>query len=62
MSQHSYKSLKSTSLNLKEQVSYLSFKVYFKVVEKLVVLDCCYIVVIYYLSYLGCCVRLVGVR
>jgi hypothetical protein len=62
MPQHGLKSLKSTSLNLKEQVPCLSFEVHFKVVKKLVVLDCYYIVVADYLSDLGRRVRLVSVR
>ena len=62
MLQHSLKSFKGTSLNLKEQVSCLSLKVYFKVVKKLIILDYSSAVVINYLSDLGCRMRLVSVR
>jgi hypothetical protein len=42
-------------------VSYLFLKVYFVIVKELIILDYYYIVVVDYLSYLGCRVRLVSV-
>jgi hypothetical protein len=61
MLQHSLKRLKSISLNLTEQVSCLSFKIYFVIVKELIVLDYYYVIVIDYLSDLDYRVRLVSV-
>jgi hypothetical protein len=61
VSQYGFERLRSISLNLKERIFCLSLKVYFLIVEKVIVPDYCPTVVVDHLSDPGSRVCLVGV-